>query len=348
MKYNKLLIYWFSGTGNARTAAGWIADYARASGLEAEIRELSAGKYPDTDTLSSDTLTGFCYPTHGFTAPPAVIKFIRQFPRGRTDIFLLNTRAGMKVWKLFTPGLSGLALLLPALIMKLKGYRVRGYRPLDMPSNWISLHPGLRKKVVLSIHDRCRRISVSFTARILDRRFVARGLMSIAIDIAISPISAAYYLYGRFALAKTFYASHRCNDCGLCYKNCPVGAIIKKDGRPFWTFKCESCMRCMNNCPERAIETAHGYTALLWWLAFSLIPVTIAELLVALNIISQSFYQDHIKLIVNITILTSGLVIILLGYRLMHFLLRYRLFSRVMSFMSLTSLRFWRRYKSTG
>lgn len=44
------------------------------------------------------------------------------------------------------PGLSGLALILPALMLRLKGYRIKGLRPLDLPSNWISLHPGLRGK----------------------------------------------------------------------------------------------------------------------------------------------------------------------------------------------------------
>ncbi|MBN1387373.1 MAG: EFR1 family ferrodoxin [Bacteroidales bacterium] len=346
MKYKKLLIYWFSGTGNAQSASKWISEYARKTGMETELIELSKCKIPDKDIFPKNTLIGFCYPTHGFNAPPAVIKFIRKFPRGKCDIFLLNTRAGMKISKVFTPGLSGLALFLPAIIMKLKGYRVRGYRPLDMPSNWISLHPGLRKKVVESIHRRCKRVTGRFSERILNRKFVYRGIYDLPLDLAIMPVAIGYYFYGRFGLAKTFYASYKCTDCGLCYKNCPVQAIIRKDDRPFWTFNCESCMRCMNNCPEKAIETAHGYTALLWWLAISVVPHALTKLFVSLNVIPYSFYIEHLRLLIYLFMFLSGLIIIFLGYRLFHFLLRYRIFNRFFTLTSLTSYRFWRRYRS--
>ena len=346
MKYKKLLIYWFSGTGNAKSASLWIKEYARNAGVETELFDLSKGKYPAAEKITENTLLGFCYPTHGFNAPPAVIKFVRKFPRGKSDIFLLNTRAGMKMWKIFTPGLSGLALFFPAIILKIKGYKIIGLRPLDLPSNWISLHPGLRKKVVKSIHARCKKITGRFTDRILTGKRIMRGIYDLPLDIAVMPISIAYYFFGRFALAKTFFANYKCNDCGLCYKNCPVQAIIKKDDRPFWTFNCESCMKCMNNCPERAIETAHGYTALIWWLAFSIIPLALAKLLVAVNIITYDFYIDHIRLLIYLFMFLSGLVTVFLGYRILHFLLRFRLFNRVFTFTSLTSYRFWRRYKS--
>jgi len=348
MKYDRLLIFWFSGTGNAQSASKWISEYACKTGIETESYNLSGCESPDRYKFPINTLIGFCYPTHGFNAPPVVIKFLRKFPRGRCDIFLLNTRAGMKISRIFTPGLSGLALFLPAIILRLKGYKIRGYRPLDMPSNWISLHPGLRKKVVESIHNRCKRVIGRFSKRILDRKFVFRGLWDLPLDLAIMPISIGYYFFGRFALAKTFYASHKCTDCGLCYKNCPVQAIIRKDDRPFWTFNCESCMRCMNNCPERAIETAHGYTAMLWWLAFSIIPLALAKLLVEVDIISYDFYIKHIRLLINLFMILSGLVTVFLGYRILHFLLRFRLFNRIFTITSLTSFKFWRRYKSIG
>ncbi|MEE4213813.1 MAG: EFR1 family ferrodoxin [Bacteroidales bacterium] len=348
MNYKRLIIFWFSGTGNARSVAGWIREYATAEGLKTELHDLSRKEYPDISSLPENTMIGFCYPTHGFNAPPLVIKYIRKFPRGNCDIFLLNTRAGMKIWKIFTPGLSGIALFMPALIMRIKGYRVRGYRPMDMPSNWIFLHPGLRKKVVESIHARCKRLTKRFTQRILSGKLVSRGIFDLPLDIAVIPLTIGYYFYGRFAIAKTFYASYKCTDCGLCYKKCPVKAIKIKDGRPYWTFNCESCMHCINHCPERAIETAHAYTALLWWLAFSLIPYALIRFLVWINIIPSSFYNDHLRLLTNIFILVSGLITVFLGYRVLHFLLRFKLLNRLFTWTSLTSYSFWRRYKSTG
>jgi len=119
-------------------------------------------------SLIDRTLIGFCSPTHGFNSPPILVKFIRKFPYVKNaDVFILNTRAGLKLHKLFIPGLSGLAQILPALILKLKGYRIFGMQPLDLPSNWISVHPGLRKKVVNSIYHRCYRIVNSFALKMI-------------------------------------------------------------------------------------------------------------------------------------------------------------------------------------
>ncbi len=95
-----------------------------------------------------------------------MIRFIAGFPRGLgRDVFLLNTRAGMKLSKIFLPGVSGVALLLPAFILWLKGYKCIGFRPVDLPSNWIPLHPGLKKKVIESIFIRCERIVRNFAVK---------------------------------------------------------------------------------------------------------------------------------------------------------------------------------------
>ncbi len=94
--------------------------------------------------MTTKTLVGFCSPTHGFNLPPIVLTFIRNFPKVKNkDAFILNTRGGMKLYKLFLPGLSGIAQLLPALMLSLKGFRIVGMQPLDLPSNWLILHPGL-------------------------------------------------------------------------------------------------------------------------------------------------------------------------------------------------------------
>jgi hypothetical protein len=67
----------------------------------------------------------------------------------------MNTRAGVKLGRLFLPGLSGIALLLAAVVLMAKGYRIAGMRPIDMPSNWLSIHPSLRPNAVVAIADRC-------------------------------------------------------------------------------------------------------------------------------------------------------------------------------------------------
>lgn len=337
--FNNLIIFYFTGTGNALAVSNWLAGVAQKMNIKVEIKRITPLLNPEK-TIDDKTLIGFCYPTHGFNAPPLVINFLLRFPKGNNNIFIVNTRAGMKVSKLFLPGLSGLAQLLPAILLQMKGYRINGLQPMDLPSNWISLHPGLKQKVVDSIFNRCEKITTRFGEKILNGKKIFKGLLSLPIDLLISPVSVAYILFGRFALAKTFVADYNCNGCQICEKECPVHAIIIKNDRPFWTQKCESCMHCMNRCPKKAIQTPHLFVLIIWWLVFSIVPLFVLQQL-------SSAYQplaNYSDLIFYSLIITTGFPIIFFSYRIFHFLMRFKLFGRLYTFTSLTQLKFWRRY----
>ena len=145
-------------------------------------------------------------------------------------------------------------------------------------------------------------------------------------------------------IAKTFFASYQCNNCGLCAKQCPIQAIELIDNRPFWKFTCESCMHCMNHCKQNAIETAHGFSFLLWWVAFTVLPMLAVKLLGEYNIV-------NLKITLSFTLIYSalqiffGFIVVFFGYRIMHFLLRFKAFNYLITWTSLTKLPFWRRYR---
>jgi ferredoxin len=338
--YDNLTIFYFTGTGNALTVANWIADEAIDRNLFVRIIKITPTLKVKADEFTENSLIGFCFPTHGFNTPPVVVNFCLRFPRLKSKAFLLNTRAGMKLNKFFTPGISGLAQLLPAFILRLKGLRTVAYQPMDLPSNWISVHPGLKEKVVDSIFTRCKQKTKEFSAKLLSGKRIYKGLLTLPIDILISPISVGYYFIGRFALAKTFVAGLNCNNCGLCIKECPVKAISLKNNSPFWSRKCESCMHCMNNCPKRAIHTPHLFVVIVWWLAFSIIPFYVT-LTLGRRI---PFIDSHFELFVDVFLILTGFPVIFFSYRTFHFLMRYRFFNWLMTYTSLTKFKFWRRY----
>ncbi|MCG6185969.1 EFR1 family ferrodoxin [Maribellus maritimus] len=337
---DNLKIYYFTGTGNAQAVANWIAEYFSENKIKTEITKISPSLRIGADEVGENSLIGFCYPTHGFNAPPVVIDFLLRFPKQKNKVFLINTRAGMKLSKLFTPGMSGLAQLLPALILKLKGFQIIGMQPMDLPSNWISIHPGLREKVVESIFIRCKRITQNVAIKLITEKRFFKGLLSLPLDLAVSPISIGYYLFGRFALTKTYIAGNKCNGCRICEKQCPVQAIQMKNNRPFWTGKCESCMHCMNICPKKAIQTPHLFVAVVWWLIFSIIPLFFTSKLAP----EDSFMHAHSNLVLWTTIFITGLPVVFFSYRILHLLLRYRFFNWLITYTSFTRLPFWRRY----
>jgi Pyruvate/2-oxoacid:ferredoxin oxidoreductase delta subunit len=317
---------------------------AREKGLTADIlniAELQRGRIRSPD---SETMLGFVSPTHGFNLPPIVMYFLFAFPRtrNRNPVFLVNTRAGMKFGPVFFPGLSGVALLLAACVLLLKGYRIVGMRPIDLPSNWISIHPSLRGKAVVAIHERCRNLTVRFAERILAGDTNFRSLYDIVQDLFIAPISLLYFLAGRFVFAKSFYASAACDNCDVCSRRCPVQAIISVRGRPFWTYRCESCMRCMNECPKRAIETGHGYIAGLMLFSSSVLADSCWTMFTGfVGYAAGGPLYWWIRLVWD-TLLMLGLLTLL--YRVIHLFSRTPVARQLLEYSSLTHYRIWGRY----
>jgi len=339
--HNKLIIYYFSGTGNSKNVALWMADIANEKDMEVGLINIGKTARRGIEPPDPDALVAFVSPIHGFNYPPVMLNFLTHFPKGRNNVLLLNTRAGMLIGKWITPGLTGIAFYFAAMILKLKGYSIRSMFPVDLPSNWISVHPGLNERTVKYLHERNQEKVYRFARKVLAGGSDFRGVREIIQDTLIAPISLGYYFIGRFFFAKTYYASADCDNCDLCIKTCPVKAIKKVDNRPFWTFNCESCMHCMSNCPKKAIETAHG-------------SVLVIAMLSSL-FISGLFYSYFRQWFFNIEhtflgfILESALFlgILTVWYRILHYAMRFKFIERMVVYTSLTKYKFWgRRYKA--
>ena len=270
-----------SGTGNTFRVTQWLAEAARQRGLAAGVADVETARRKKLAPPAAGELLGVLMPTHAFTAPWPVIRFALRAPRGHgAPAFVVATRAGTKFGRFNFPGFEGTACYLIALLLALKGWRVRGVLGLDMPSNWIAAHPGLNTACVADIVAKARPQAERFLGDVLDgrRRFSAGSLVYLALGLLVAQVSLGYLLMGRFMLARLFFANNRCTGCGLCARSCPFGVLPmrgRRRPRPYWTYACESCMRCMGFCPEQAIEAGHSWAVLLffavtlpgaWWL----------------------------------------------------------------------------------
>ena len=84
LNYKSISIWYFSGTGNAQFAANQIAEFAKEMGAGVDIQSITKGG-SGIPPVDPKTLMGFCYPTHGFNAPPAVLKFLVFFYRNQAN-----------------------------------------------------------------------------------------------------------------------------------------------------------------------------------------------------------------------------------------------------------------------
>ncbi len=335
--YKKTYIFYFSGTGNSKQIAKWISEFAETKSIDCQLFDISKIDISQLEPLDSSAVIINISPIHGFNYPKITLDFIRRFPSGNNKVVLMNTRAGMKIGSFVTPGLTGIAFILSSLLLKRKGHKIIGQIPFDMPSNWISLHPALRENAVKFIHQKNYYRAQKHAEKIFSGRKDFLALRDLIQDILITPVALAYYLIGRFALAKTFYASNKCDNCDVCIKQCPVKAIEKINNRPYWTFNCESCMKCMNSCPKRAIETAHGLFAITIFLNSTLSSLALTSLL------PENLFNDIMRFIIVNSVF---LVFLWILYKTQHLLIEKKFSGKLILLTSLTYYKFWGRYKS--
>jgi ferredoxin len=345
-RYASLDIHVFSGTGNSLRAVGWLAGlFGRDKTHVVRIGKAEVLKPVPTP----DSITGVVFPTHGFTAPWAVLRHALMLPWGkRGAAFIIATRAG--TWPGFLlPGLSGNAMFIVALILLCKGYRIKGLGGLDMPSNWMSLHWGISRKNAEKIIERGKYDVERFSQKIFGGRrrlFSFNNLFELVLGIALLPISAGYLLIGRFGLAKLFYANWKCNSCGQCAHDCTVGAIIMKGRgvkKPYWTFACESCMHCMGYCPQKAVEASHPLAIILYFVTTFSLAGAIGTWLTIANpgavTLGSIFSNRWIQMLLDYSYILSSFFLI---YVLFYYLVRIRIVNRIFSYLTLTH--YYRRY----
>ncbi len=266
-------IYFMSGTGNTFRVTTWAEEEFKNHGIKTRITPFDKAN-PRKEIIPGDkSVMGLFLPTHGFTAPWVMIRFALSLPAGEgTHAFVSVTRGGTKIGNSQMPGFEGTAGYLLALILKLKGYDIRGVIGIDLPLNWTTLVPGFSKQTAESMNAQQKPKFVTFIKAILngEKKFGIWTFVSLILGILIIPFSVGYLLIARFFLSKLFFSTSNCNGCGICADNCPANAIQMRGSTqpiPFWTFKCESCMRCMNYCPRQAIESSHLLAIGFYYLA---------------------------------------------------------------------------------
>ncbi len=359
MGYREATFYFFTGTGNSYRVTAWMAEAARETGAPVTVRPIesahsfdcpsamlrtSAQDTPSEEIGQGETaLLGLVMPTHGFTAPWAMLRFALRLPRrNNTHAVVVATRAGSKIGPVFTPGIEGTGTYLSALILALKGYRIRGATGIDMPSNWIAVHPGLSPDTVAGIVARARKRVAGFIGPILSGKHRFTGWLSLLIGLCFLPVSLGYLLIGRFFLARLFFASDRCTGCGLCAEYCPNNALEMRGSgnrrRPYWTFRCESCMRCMAYCPTQAVEASHLLGVGVYLLA-TVVPTTALLTWLAARVPALAFLSGIPR-----WALESVYAVVALGlaYPIFHFLLKIAWVNRFFTLTTLTH--YYRRY----
>ena len=328
-------IFYFSGTGNAKQISLWFSELAVGKNIDCQLFDIAKTDVKTIDYVNSDDFLIIIAPIHGFNYSKLVLDFICRFPKGTNRIALMCTAGGIKTGRIITPGLAGAAFMFSSAILRGKGYQITGQIIFDMPTNFISLHPAMSEKSAQFVFEKNYALVKKHFENLYAGKNDFAARKRIIADIIVGLPSFMYLYWGRFFMSKTLYASHKCNHCNLCVKECPVKAIKIVNQRPFWTVKCESCLKCMNICPVRAIEAAHGLVILVFYL-------WITGSAILMGLLPSFFHHWFVAFLTFDVFLFFGLFFLL--YRFQHLLLTNRIIAKMISFTSLTKYKFWGRY----
>lgn len=239
----KVLLLFFSGTGNTKIVSNLIKDEFKSNNLYCELSSIE-----DIETLPEgyDTI-GIGYPVYGFICPHFVLDQIKRLKIRDKDIFFYKTCGNDHTLN------STSSYKLNRLLRK-ENRIVKEYT-LPMASNWLYYSSESTIKNNLNLTK----------TRVQD---IVTDIKESKIgELKISPVKA-FFLNGIGFLEEFVGASHwgkglhmksNCTRCGLCEKKCPTGNI--KNLKFGW--KCIWCMRCIYICPEAAIKARFFNSAIL-------------------------------------------------------------------------------------
>ncbi|NPV01099.1 MAG: hypothetical protein HPY53_06935 [Brevinematales bacterium] len=238
----KIGIFVFSGTGNTRIGADFLAESLRKSGADAEVVNIEdftkSEAIPD---LSKYDLIGIGYAVHAFDAPWPAYDFISSLPESPGKQCFLFKSAGDFFWN------GGSSSKARRILMK-KGFDVFHETLFVMPANVFMRYPD---PVIRNLYTLAKKTAEKSAGEILS------GVRSLAKNGIINRIFTRLFSngesFGVKLMGRRMRVSADCNRCGLCWRECPTGNITEGETRPVFGKKCSLCMRCIHRCPKYAI-----------------------------------------------------------------------------------------------
>ncbi len=236
---SKKMIIYFSGTGNSRFAAEYIAE-------KVGDQLIDAGDHIKRKKIfrtSGDRPLVFVCPVYAFRMPRFFEKFIRRcsYEGNMNAYFVMTCGGGM-----------GNAFVYNEALCKDLGFKYMGTMEVVMPDNYLLMDkPPQKDEAIRKIRKALPDLDIAAKIIRLGGMFPENkaGAVSKLLTKAANP------MFNKFmAKAKNFRADERCIGCGKCEQVCVLNNITMKDGRPSWGDRCSHCMACISYCPAGAIE----------------------------------------------------------------------------------------------
>jgi ferredoxin len=247
----KFLTVFLSGTGNTAWAVGRFEEAALGLGHEAGTMSAREALSADPSALAAalrdaDVLV-LAYPVYGADFPPAIKRVLAR---------IAGLRVGPKSSAcLCTMGYVDAQGPFAAFrAMRAASLDPRGYLPV-LVSNNVSV-PRIRMNpapaATIARRKAAARVRIlRFAEALGSSRRLIRGIGPYLLPgIVIRRLSSKRLEKPRLLWS---WDEGRCSRCGLCVRECPMGALRFADGAMVFGEECTYCTRCYNICPTQAV-----------------------------------------------------------------------------------------------
>ncbi len=244
MSEKRILLRYFTGTGNSLRILTVCKDLFEADGFKPAIASIFDKPDPDIEY----DYYGFCFPVYALGLPRIVRKYLLQLPAGKNSKTFLLVSLGAR-------DEEGWSLKEGSNLLKKKDYNVVYSDCIVMPDNWTPFSntpsPDEAKIILNNGEKHAEGAAMAFINRTVYHK-------KMNYDKYGRIISYLFYYSFRWIgvrnLWRLFITDEKCTGCGYCEKICPMKAIRMIDKKPSWSRLCEQCMRCYNFCPKGAIQ----------------------------------------------------------------------------------------------
>lgn len=244
----KVVVHYFSGTGNTAHAVDLLAAALKAKKHAVTLKGMDASPVPTTGAVELHVVA---FPTYAWYPPALVLRYCRRLPRvaaGTVRAAVFTTYGGNPV------GAADRA----AAILRRRGYDVFLVGGALYPDNWTQFVNPPDEARCKELRKQGDAMTKEFGKALVEGTPGRVGAPGPAPWAGV--VGRLFLLFGRRVLGKFFFADSTCIGCAKCARSCPVACITMRGkgaaARPRWGLSCIDCCRCINVCPTRSLQVS--------------------------------------------------------------------------------------------
>lgn len=243
---NIKLVY-FSGTGGTARFASLMEQNFKSQNcsvqvLPLEVESIEKAKKDGTFGIHSTDLIVLMFPVHAFDSPEPIYNWIKTLPMSNgLPVAVISISAAGEYW------INAACRSGSIKALTLKGYNVFYERMIVMPFNMLI---PTKESITIRLLQVLPSKAENTTTEILSmkHRRTSPPLKSRILTFICKIEKVWVKLFG-----KELCTRKSCTQCGQCARNCPLGNIHMRVGKPKFGWHCIACLRCIYACPTNAI-----------------------------------------------------------------------------------------------